>query len=107
MVSDVFYWKLNISNNKRSFWLELSGYSKGHYTLNGLVLIKMSAKYWEAHFFGDTRYQQIIGGAMESTFTLILANIFMWKWEKETILPKLAPSHEIYGRYVSSIRIRI
>jgi hypothetical protein len=44
-------------------------------------------------------YRQIIGGAMGSAFTLTLANIFMWKWEKETILKKL-PSHEIYGRSV-------
>lgn len=42
-------------------------------------------------------YRQIIGGAMGSPFTLTLANIFMWKWEKQAILSKL-PSHEVYGR---------
>jgi hypothetical protein len=42
-------------------------------------------------------YRQIIGGAMGSAFTLTLANIFMWKWQKETILSKI-PSHECYGR---------
>ena len=42
-------------------------------------------------------YRQIIGGAMGSAFTLTLANIFMWKWQQETILCKL-PSHEYYGR---------
>lgn len=42
-------------------------------------------------------YRQIIGGAMGSAFTLTLANIFMWKWQQETILPHL-PSHELYGR---------
>lgn len=42
-------------------------------------------------------YRQIIGGAMGSAFTLTLANIFMWKWQKQTILSKL-PSHEVYGR---------
>ena len=30
-------------------------------------------------------YKQIIGGAMGSAFTLTLANIFMWKWEKELV----------------------
>ena len=30
-------------------------------------------------------YKQIRGGAMGSPFTLTLANIFMWKWEKDFI----------------------
>jgi hypothetical protein len=42
-------------------------------------------------------YRQVIGGAMESAFTLILANIFMWKWKKEFVGRQLA-SNEIYGR---------
>ncbi|CAF1290969.1 unnamed protein product [Rotaria sp. Silwood1] len=51
---------------------------------------------------GNKFYRQIIGGAMGSAFTLTLANIFMWKWERQTILPKLG-SHEIYGRYVDDV----
>ncbi|CAF1526152.1 unnamed protein product, partial [Adineta ricciae] len=47
-------------------------------------------------------YQQIIGGAMGSPFTLTLANIFMWKWEKESICKEL-PTHEIYGRYIDDV----
>ena len=42
-------------------------------------------------------YRQIIGGAMGSAFTLTLANIFMWKWEKEFVRRQL-DSNEIYGR---------
>ena len=42
-------------------------------------------------------YRQVLGGAMGSAFTLTLANIFMWKWEKEIIRRQLA-SNEIYGR---------
>jgi hypothetical protein len=42
-------------------------------------------------------YRQVIGGAMGSAFTLTLANIFMWKWEKELVRRQLA-SNEIYGR---------
>ena len=42
-------------------------------------------------------YRQVIGGAMGSPFTLTLANIFMWKWEKQAILSKI-PSLEVYGR---------
>ena len=30
-------------------------------------------------------YRQILGGAMGSAFTLTLANIFMWTWEKELV----------------------
>ena len=42
-------------------------------------------------------YKQIIEGAMGSTFTLTLANIFMWKWEQELVRRQIA-SNEIYGR---------
>ncbi|CAF1549784.1 unnamed protein product [Adineta ricciae] len=47
-------------------------------------------------------YKQIIGGAMGSAFTLTLANIFMWKWEKELVRRQVA-SNEIYGRYIDDI----
>ncbi|CAF3300292.1 unnamed protein product [Rotaria sp. Silwood2] len=52
-----------------------------------------------AFVYSNKFYRQTIGGAMGSAFTLTLANIFMWKWEKQTILSKLA-SHELYGREV-------
>jgi len=42
-------------------------------------------------------YRQRLGGAMGSAFTFTLANIFMWKWEKELVCRQLA-SNEIYGR---------
>ncbi|CAF5120526.1 unnamed protein product, partial [Rotaria magnacalcarata] len=48
---------------------------------------------------GNKFYRQIIGGAMGSPFTLILANIFMWKWEKNVICSALEPN-EIYGRLI-------
>ena len=42
-------------------------------------------------------YRQIVGGAMGSAFTLTLANIFMWKWEKQLVHRQFT-SNEIYGR---------
>jgi hypothetical protein len=49
-------------------------------------------------FIYDKKFhRQIIGGAMGSAFTLTLANIFMWKWEKELVHRQLV-SNEIYGR---------
>jgi hypothetical protein len=50
--------------------------------------------------YGNKFYRQILGGAMGSAFTLTLANIFMWKWEKQALHAKLS-SHEIRGRRVS------
>ncbi|CAF1690341.1 unnamed protein product, partial [Adineta ricciae] len=47
-------------------------------------------------------YRQIVGGAMGSPFTLTLANIFMWYWEKRSILSNL-PSRELYGRYIDDV----
>jgi hypothetical protein len=35
--------------------------------------------------YEKTFYRQIIGGAMGSAFTLTLANIFMWKREKQLV----------------------
>ena len=35
--------------------------------------------------YDKTIYRQTIGGAMGSSFTLTLANIFMWKWQKEFV----------------------
>jgi hypothetical protein len=42
-------------------------------------------------------YRQVISGAMVSAFTLTLANIFLWKWEKQLVHRQIA-SNEIYGR---------
>lgn len=42
-------------------------------------------------------YRQVLGGTMGSAFTLTLANIFMWKWEKQ-LVRQLQASNEVYGR---------
>jgi len=47
-------------------------------------------------------YKQTTGGAMGSSFTLTLANIFMWKWQKE-IVRQQNITCEFYGRLVSFI----
>jgi hypothetical protein len=47
-------------------------------------------------------YKQTTGGAMGSSFTLTLANIFMWKWQKELVLQQDI-TNEVYGR---SVQIR-
>jgi hypothetical protein len=44
------------------------------------IVIKENVFVYEKKF-----YRQIIGGAMGSSFTLTLANIFMWKWQKEFV----------------------
>jgi hypothetical protein len=72
--------------------------------VNGIsieTIIELARVVLEENFFlyKNKFYRQIVGGAMGSTFTLTLANIFMWKWQKQTILPQL-PAHECYGRSV-------
>jgi hypothetical protein len=47
--------------------------------------------------YGKKFYRQVIGGAMGSAFTLTLANIFMWKWEKK-LVDRQEALNEIYGR---------
>ena len=71
-------------------------------TVNGLTIdtiVELARIVLQANAFvyNNKFYRQIIGGAMGSAFTLTLANIFMWKWERETIL-KYLPTHEMCGR---------
>ncbi|CAF3334786.1 unnamed protein product [Rotaria socialis] len=60
-----------------------------------LIVIKENVFVYE-----NKLYRQVIGGAMGSEFTLTLANIFMWKWEKQ-LVHRLKVSNEIYGRYLT------
>ncbi|CAF1421539.1 unnamed protein product, partial [Rotaria sordida] len=47
-------------------------------------------------------YKQVLGDAMDSSFTLTLANIFMWKWQKEFVR-RQDRTGEFYGRYIDDI----
>ncbi|CAF1200198.1 unnamed protein product [Rotaria sp. Silwood1] len=76
-------------------------HSIDHQTIRELARIVIEENVF---VYRNKYYQQIIGGAMGSPFTLTLANIFMWKWEKESIC-KMLPSTEIYGRYIDDIFI--
>ncbi|CAF4576880.1 unnamed protein product [Rotaria socialis] len=62
-----------------------------------LIFINENVFVYEKKF-----YRRVIGGAMGSAFTLTLANIFMWKWEKQ-LVHRLKVSNEIYGRCVDDI----
>ena len=42
-------------------------------------------------------HRQILGGAMGSSFTLTLANFFMWKWQKKLADGQKAKD-EMFGR---------
>ena len=50
-----------------------------------------------AFVYGEQIFKQIIGGAMGSPFTLTLANIFMWKWQRPLVRRQEA-LNEIFGR---------
>ena len=47
--------------------------------------------------YGKNIYKQTTGGAMGSSFTLTLANIFMWKWQKE-LVRRQDMTGEVFGR---------
>ncbi len=42
--------------------------------------------------------KKVLGGAMGSHFTMTLANIFMWHWEKY-LVADLQSTNEFYSRY--------
>ncbi|CAF2938099.1 unnamed protein product [Rotaria sp. Silwood2] len=52
--------------------------------------------------YGKKIYRQVLGGAMGSSFALTLANIFMWKWQKE-LVHRQDMTGEFYGRYIDDI----
>ncbi|CAF1139939.1 unnamed protein product [Rotaria sordida] len=47
-------------------------------------------------------YKQVLGGTISSSFTLTLANIFIWKWQKE-LVHRQDMTTEFYGRYIDDI----
>ncbi|CAF1666202.1 unnamed protein product [Rotaria magnacalcarata] len=52
--------------------------------------------------YGKKIYKQTTGGAMGSSLTLTLANIFMAKWQKN-IVEEQMKTGEFYGRYIDDI----
>ncbi|CAF1612209.1 unnamed protein product [Didymodactylos carnosus] len=52
--------------------------------------------------YGNKIYRQILGGAMGSSFTLTLANIFMWKWQKKFVNEQ-KNAGEVFGRYIDDV----
>ena len=60
---------------------------------------KLASKVLKENVFayGKKIYQQTTGGAMGSSFTLTLANIFMWKWQKKFVEEQGATG-EFFGR---------
>ncbi|CAF1683791.1 unnamed protein product, partial [Rotaria magnacalcarata] len=52
--------------------------------------------------YGKKIYKQTTGGAMGSSLTLTLANIFMAKWQKN-IVEEQTKTGEYYGRYIDDI----
>ncbi|CAF1369208.1 unnamed protein product [Adineta steineri] len=47
-------------------------------------------------------YKQTTGGAMGSSFTLTLANIFIWYWQKKLVDEQMK-TDEFYGRYIDDV----
>ncbi|CAF1533984.1 unnamed protein product [Adineta ricciae] len=52
--------------------------------------------------YGKKIYKQTTGGAMGSSFTLTLANLFMWKWQKELVRQHNICG-EFFGRYIDDV----
>lgn len=50
-----------------------------------------------AFIYNKKYYRQILGVAMGLPFTMTLANIFMWHWEKDFVA-ELPSSNNIYGK---------
>ncbi|CAF1379607.1 unnamed protein product [Adineta steineri] len=66
------------------------------------ILLKFLHLHENVFVYDNKIYQQITGGAMGSSFTLTLANIFMWKWQRELVRQQDITC-EFYGRYIDDI----
>jgi hypothetical protein len=66
--------------------LHAHGYKKVK-GINLDIIRKLASKVLKDNVFayGKKIYKKTTGGAMGSSFTLTLANIFMWKWQKKFI----------------------
>lgn len=74
----------------------------GYTKVNGIVLNtirQLAAIVVKENVFvyGNKIYRQILGSAMGSSFTLTLANVFMWKWQTKFV-DKQKASSEVFGR---------
>lgn len=79
-------------------FLHAHGYKK----VKGLLLDtirKLASKVVKENVFvyDNKIYKQTTGGAMGSSFTLTLANIFMWKWQKKFVEEQNGTG-EFFGR---------
>ncbi|CAF3028976.1 unnamed protein product, partial [Rotaria sp. Silwood2] len=81
-------------------FLEVHGYTKVKgidvTTIKELATIVLQEN---AFVYDKKVYKQTTGGAMGSLFTLTLAHIFMWKWQKEFVRQQDI-TNEFYGRQV-------
>ncbi|CAF4236052.1 unnamed protein product, partial [Rotaria magnacalcarata] len=55
-----------------------------------------------AFAYGEKIYKQTTGGAMGSSFTLTLANIFMSEWQTK-LAEEQTKTGELYGRYIDDV----
>ena len=64
-------------------------------------IMKMARLILDNNYFAyeNKHYQQIRGGAIGSSFTQVLANIYMYEWE-EDLIHFQAMHHDIYGQFV-------
>ena len=67
-------------------FLQLHGYKR----VNGIDLqtireLASTVLQENVFVYGNKIYKQILGGAMGSSLTLTLANIFMWKWQRRIV----------------------
>jgi hypothetical protein len=67
--------------------------------LNLDTIRKLASIVFKENFvvYGQKIYKQTTGGAMGSSFTLTLANIFMWDWQKKFV-DEQTKTGEFFGR---------
>ena len=68
-------------------FLEVHEYTKLDNKITPDTIKQLAAVVLEENIFVYDKkfYRQILGGAMGSSFTLTLANIFMWNWQQKFV----------------------
>lgn len=69
----------------------------GNLTVNAIIRLACVVLDTNCFVYGNKYYKQIRGGAMGSPFTLSLANIYMYEWER-TLFKYQQERNELCGR---------
>jgi hypothetical protein len=69
----------------------------GNFSVDTIIRLGRFVLDTNSFAYNDKYYKQLKGGAMGSHFTMVLVNIYMFKWE-QSLIQHQTSQNELYGR---------